>query len=538
MKKVIFLSLGLIFLLQTAAFSYGPWSNTPTDMQAANNNGQFLQGADLLLRMDYTTVMTLKEIANRIIEIPTSDRPGVEFSDLIADGTVKIGNKNNTFIVTNITAFTASEGALYVACLDEKNNFTPIFAKITSDEFTVISQSQLPLTVQHQFGITGVQKNKQNLAQHTANMDAEMTIPQVARANNAFGLNLYARLKNEDGNIFYSPYSISTALDMTLAGANGNTLNQMAGVLHLTGNPHNASSKLMQNLQANKEFELNIANSLWPQEGYGFNQDFNSLMRERYGSEFTEVDYRKNREQAGMLINQWVAENTNGKIDGIVNPRMIDKETRLILVNAIYFNGPWQMPFDKESTRNAPFTLETGQEVEVPMMNRTAHYNYANLQGLQVLELPYKGEKMSMIIFLPEGQSLSQLEAGLTPQNIDRWTSQLDSEYLRVNLPRFKIESEFSLSDMLTDMGMSDAFSPNADFSGMTGKKDLFIGEVLHKAFVDVNEVGTEAAAATAVFMLRGLCLSFNADHPFLFIIRDNDSGSILFTGRVMNPLQ
>jgi serpin B len=372
-------------------------------------------------------------------------------------------------------------------------------------------------------------------------------IQSAVSGNTAFALDLYQQLKAAEGNLFFSPYSISVALAMTYAGARGNTATQMAQTLHFTldqSQPHPAFAELearLNSVQQKGRVKLGVANSLWPQKKYDFLPEFLALAREYYGVEITPVDYVNATEAARSMINEWVETKTEKKITDLIPPGILDDLTRLVLVNAIYFKGDWSSQFDKRNTSDAPFWVMPGESIIVPMMNQTREMRYARRDGLQILELPYAGDDLSMVVLLPdENDGLDELHAALTAGRLEKWTDDLWEMEVNVFLPKFKTTSAFNLNDELRIMGMPDAFDNTADFSGMNGTKWLVIAAVLHKAFVDVNEEGTEAAAATAVVMraksMPAPPVVFRADHPFLFLIRDNVTRSILFLGRVVNP--
>jgi serpin B len=370
----------------------------------------------------------------------------------------------------------------------------------------------------------------------------------IVQGNNQFALDLYAKLQERKGNLFFSPYSISTALALTYAGAKGQTQSQMASVLHfpLQAQFHSAFGKIIKDLNArgeNGRYELTIANALWGQKGYEFLKEFLGLIKANYDGQLNEVDFVSATEAARKTINAWVEQKTKDKIKELIKPGVLDAMTRLVLTNAIYFKGNWASQFKEAQTENAPFTLLSGDTVEVPLMNQTGQFPYMETENFQALELPYVDNELSMIIFLPkEPNGLKKFEQELTADNVSQWLSSLHKREVIVFIPKLKMTSEFSLASVLQSMGMMDAFMPNsADFSGMTGRKDLCISAVIHKAYVDINEEGTEAAAATAVTMRLtavgpGQTPVFRADHPFVFLIRDNQTGSILFIGRVMNP--
>jgi serpin B len=377
---------------------------------------------------------------------------------------------------------------------------------------------------------------------------------ELADGGSQFAFDLYARLAG-DGNLFFSPYSISTALAMTAAGARGNTELEMANVLRLqlgggAGGPSDAGRErvaasfaaLQEGLTASPEtrgYELNIANSLWGQEGYPFRESYMKLVATYYGGGFNPADFQRDAEAERVRINKWVEGETREKIKDLIPPDGVDPATTLVLTNAVYFKGQWMSRFDEERTSDATFH-GTHADATVPMMYQKGNFRYMETEDVQVLEMPYRGEEISMLVVLPRPESLVNLrviESRLTAQALSDWLGQLREKELKVYFPRFEMTwGTEDISGHLAALGMKDAFSSRADFSGMSDLGDLFIGPVFHKAFVAVNEEGTEAAAATAVVMKR-LAIEqetvFRADHPFLFVIRDNATGSVLFMGRV-----
>lgn len=388
----------------------------------------------------------------------------------------------------------------------------------------------------------------------------------IVQGNNEFALKLYAKLLSEEGNLFFSPYSISTALAMTYAGARGQTESQMAKVLGFADivNPDaELSATLVQDRQRfasvfgkiikdlnergkKGSYEMSVANALWGQKEYGFLEEYLDLIETNYGGRLNEVDFVRAAEATRKTINTWVEKQTNNKIKELIKPGVLDAMTRLVLTNAIYFKGNWARQFEKARTAKAPFWPEGIDKSKLPpmvdMMNQTAEFGYMETDTFQGLELPYVDDELSMIILLPkEFDGLLEFEKSFASENLSQWLAKLRKRKVVVSVPKFKATSQFSLASVLTSMGMKDAFSTNADFSGINGKRDLFISAVVHKAYVDVNEEGTEAAAATGVAMkLTSVGPTqipvFKADHPFLFLIRDNHTGSILFIGRVVNP--
>jgi serpin B len=371
----------------------------------------------------------------------------------------------------------------------------------------------------------------------------------VVTANTRFAFDLYARLKTTDGNLFFSPYSISTCLAMTWAGARGDTESQMAGVLHFstvqTG-LHSQFASLQNQLNAvqeKKKVALNIANGLWAQQDHSFLPEFLKIATRDYAAKVEQVDFHTGAESTRKDINDWVSGKTADRIQNLIPPGALDSMTRLVLVNAIYFKGQWATQFKAGNTRPAPFKLAPGRTASAQFMNLTDNFRYAEADGLQLLELPYTGGDLSMVVLLPaETNSFKDFENSLSAEKLDQWLGQARSEKVDVFLPKFKLTQQFALADTLAAMGMTDAFSPSADFSGMDGAHDLYISAVIHKAFVEVNEEGTEAAAATGV-TVRAMALArpmpeyvFRADHPFVFLIREVHSGSVLFLGRITEP--
>ncbi|MEN3012053.1 MAG: serpin family protein [Dictyoglomus thermophilum] len=370
----------------------------------------------------------------------------------------------------------------------------------------------------------------------------------IAKGNNIFGLDLYQVLTvKEDGNIFISPYSISSALAMTYAGANGNTKKQMAEVLYFNlpdNELHYAFSKLNSIFNTPKpDFQLAIANSLWGQINYPFREDFIELIKKYYSAGFNLVDFVNdlNREKARNEINKWVEDRTNQKIKELIQKGDLTSLTRLVLVNAIYFKGKWKYTFNKEETKEMPFFIDEKRTSKVPMMHQVNEFNYYEDKDLQAIELPYSGDELSMIVILPKERTLSKFEKNLNYTLLDKINTNLKKEEIEIYFPKFKIEKRYILNEPLIKLGMSDAFDDMlADFSTMTGSRDLYISKVIHQSFIEVNEEGTEAAAATAVIM-SGKSISlgpkiFKADHPFLFFIIHKPTNTILFMGRFIEP--
>jgi len=370
----------------------------------------------------------------------------------------------------------------------------------------------------------------------------------VAKGNTAFALDLYGRLGQKPGNLFFSPYSISTALAMVYGGARGQTAEQMQDVLHLGLVPerlHPACGALVERINAPPEkdaYKLSVGNALWGQQGYPFVPAYLDLTRRHYGAGFRQIDFRTDPDGARKIINTWVEKQTQKKITDLFKPGVINGMTRLVLANAIYFKGNWAEQFKKADTRDAPFLVAPDKKVQAPLMFRKKRFGHMKGKGFQALRMPYEGKNLSMVVLLPDKvDGLPALEKKLSAESLRQWLRQMRWREVRVFLPRFKMTSEFSLSGTLAAMGMPDAFiDGKADLSGINGSRDLFIQAVVHKAFIDVNEEGTEAAAATGITVgatsVPPPPTVFRADHPFLFMIVDQRTGSLLFMGRVVDP--
>ncbi|HOX43474.1 MAG TPA: serpin family protein [Myxococcota bacterium] len=371
--------------------------------------------------------------------------------------------------------------------------------------------------------------------------------PEAAAANNAFAVDLFKKLVAEakGGNVFFSPFSLESALGMTAAGARGATADEMAAVLHLAAagpDPHAALAGLARALTGAKleGGELKVANALWGQRGFGFQKAFLELVSSRYGGGLREVDFVKATEEARLAINAWVAEITAGRIKDLLAPGDVTAATALVLTNAIYFKGLWAAKFDPAATRPGNFKLASGQVAQVPLMSQSSKLGYAEPRpGLQLLELPYQGGELSMVVLLPAGDAAG-LAASLDAATLAGWLASLDaSEKVDVSLPKWKLESRSDLGPVLASLGMKTAFGAGADFSGMGGAQgDLSISKVIHQANIEVDEEGTVAAAATAVIMRKALSeyRAFHADRPFVYLLRHRPSGAILFLGLLSDP--
>jgi serpin B len=396
---------------------------------------------------------------------------------------------------------------------------------------------------------------KSNLQRVTSPDTPPNDIQTLVDNNNAFAFDLYRSLHADaqGGNLIYSPYSISLALAMTYAGAGGETESQMAQTLHFLPQDqlHPAFNALDLQLaergKASSEdqapLQLKIANAVWAEQTYPFLQSFLDTIGLNYGAGIRLGDFINQYEAVRREINDWVSDQTEGRIKDLIPEGVLDSDTRMALVNAIYFKADWLNPFEADSTHDAPFHLLDGSEVTVPMMNQDAFIPYAKGDGWQAIELAYAGEMAAMDILVPDEDSFEEVESSLDYETASAILSNLQPTSVALALPKFKFESEFGLADQLKALGMADAFDPDkADFSGMSDRNDLYISAVLHKAFVAVDEKGTEAAAATAVIVgvtsAPAFDVTMTIDRPFIFLIRDIPTGQILFVGRVLNPAQ
>lgn len=375
----------------------------------------------------------------------------------------------------------------------------------------------------------------------------------VVEANNRFAFDLYSKLRTDphyyERNLFYSPISMSSALAITYEGARGTTADEIQAAFHfpmdaVTRREGFASLYAGMNQQQN-QYVLHIANALWAEKTYAFLPDYTRTGKQYYNANVTNLDFITKPEESRVTINRWVEDQTNSKIRDLIPSGTIDPLTRLVITNAVYFYGTWVKQFDKNLTVEAEFMVAPGKLTRVQMMERSdadSIFNYTETDSLQVLEMEYThgtGKALSMIAILPKGNNLAVVEESLSLQNLSEWRSQFERTRVNVYFPKIKLETKYSMADTLAAMGMPTAFTTAADFSGMDGTRNLQISDVIHQAYVDVNEEGTEAAAATAVVIkLTSIEVvpEFRADHPFVFLIQDTETGNILFIGRIMNP--
>lgn len=380
---------------------------------------------------------------------------------------------------------------------------------------------------------------------------ADSDIKEAVAENNNFAFDLYGKLKNNDSNsnLFFSPYSISTALAMTYPGARGETEKQMASALHFTLPSlrlHKTFGELQKQLvqeEKSRGYQLLIANALWGQKGEPFLLEFLNLTQSYYGAGISQLDFVNETEKSRQIINRWVEEKTKEKIKDIIPGDGISPDTELILTNAIYFKGEWKTKFEEKDTEPADFAISEKEKIKVPFMHLKKDFKYYEDEKMQIVELPYKSDELSMLVLLPnETEGIKELENMLAAKSLNTLLSKTDPAEIDVYFPKFKITwGSFSLNKVLIDLGMPDAFDRRkADFSGINGIGGIWISSVFHQACIEVNEEGTEAAAGTGVVMTWGITdiPVFCADHPFIFIIKDNRTGSILFMGRVINPAE
>ncbi len=369
----------------------------------------------------------------------------------------------------------------------------------------------------------------------------------VIEANNRFAINLYSQYKSEEGNIFFSPFSISTAMAMVYEGAEGKTAKEIKSVFGFPkydNSRRNQYSDLLSEInKKDKEYALKTANALWAEQDFQFSDKYFTTVEKYYGGKTTNLDFKNEGEASRLIINNWVEDKTNNKIKDLLPEESIHSLTRLVLTNAIYFKAKWLIQFDADKTSDENFRVNPDKSIKVPMMQRTDRksiFNYTQNEDLQILEMPYAGEDLSMLILLPLDDNIEALEKSFTIEKLTEWKKSLRKHRVNIYIPKFKFETKYFLSETLSNLGMPTAFTNSADFSGMTGTKDLKIDKVIHQAFIEVNEEGTEAAAATGIGMMATSMPPptpiFKADHPFIFIIQQKETGNILFMGRVSNP--
>ena len=370
----------------------------------------------------------------------------------------------------------------------------------------------------------------------------------IAENNNIFMMKAYKLLTDKDDNIFISPYSITSALAMTYAGAANKTAAEMGTALEFSGNNINFHENFgkvttgINEVQKKGEIQLSIANSLWLADGFKFSDEFLRINKTFYKAELTNLNFAESQ-KSRKTINDWVAEKTKDKIKDLIPEGILDALTKLVLTNAVYFKAEWAEQFKKNNTEESEFITYGNGSVNVDMMHLKHRYNYMENSELQFIEMPYKGGDASMFVLLPKNKDgLKAIEKKLTYQNLADYTSQMQKKEVDVFFPKYKMSLSYELRELMGKLGMKEAFNKKADFSKMNGKTDLYISAIIHKTFIAVDEEGTEAAAATAVVMrMKSMppqndFAVFKADHPFFYFIKEKSTGTILFAGRVTDP--
>ena len=386
----------------------------------------------------------------------------------------------------------------------------------------------------------------------TTSLNADEQHQLLAEGNSDFAFALYRQLKDGDGNLFYSPYSISSVMAMVYAGANGDTETEIRNALNFNLPEmylHSSFQWLQEQLASRQEtigdfepdemFKLHVVNDIWGQKDYRYLQDFLDTLEQDYGAGLREMDFIDAPEEARQIINDYISEQTEDRINDLIPSGAIDAMTRLVLTNAIYFNATWFYAFSENATAPADFHLLNGSNKTVDMMHQTSRFNYITGDDYQAIEMLYRGNQTSMVVILPEDGKFAELEDKLDTGLLTDILNDMQMQEVKLSLPKFEFESEFSLNDALAALGMPGAFTASADFSGITDQEALWISKVIHKSFVSVDEEGTEAAAASAVIMLGSAPLEpeiMTVDRPFIFLIRDIPTNTVLFLGRVMEP--
>ena len=371
----------------------------------------------------------------------------------------------------------------------------------------------------------------------------------VVEGLNRFSFDIYKQMNGaSENNEFISPLSMSSALAMTYAGAKGITAQQMRNIMHYGPQRrefHQDYGLMLDSLsKSNEEFEINIANAVWVQNAFPLLLSYVKTVQDDYKSESRELDFVQKPEASRKTINSWVEDKTNDRIQNLIPKGVIDATTRMVLTNAVYFNAEWADQFRKDLTRKETFYPFGDGATTCNMMHKRGHFAYSKINGIQILEIPYKGYEYSMMIMLPtQRYGLKNLIKNIDDDFLKEHQDNRKWEDVLLYIPKFKLETDYELKPHLAALGMKEPFTDMADFSGMTGNKDLKISAVIHKAFIEVDEVKTEAAAATAVVMkltsakpVQIAPIEFRADHPFMFLIKHNESGAILFMGQVSDP--
>lgn len=392
-------------------------------------------------------------------------------------------------------------------------------------------------------------KSHKKTTGHTEIQSSRFTIESLAESNNLLAIDLFKQIQPDAENLIFSPYSIGTVLAMIYSGSGGITAEEMSQVLYFPTSEllDPVESRVIESMQASdtmKGTDFRLANAIWAQENFSFLPDYLDRVQKYYDAPLTLMDFieTSNREASRKKINHWVEERTNNRIQDLIQPGILDASTRMVLTNAIYFNGNWLFPFDKAATAPSMFHISKQESTRTAFMHQTRSYPYYEDEEIQSIRLPYKNNRMALMVILPKSidgwRMVSQV---ISYERINLVVSGMETREVQLSLPKFRTELRINLKKELTKLGMGSAFSRHADLSGMTGEKNLFIDEVIHKAFLEINESGTEAAAATAAIIglkssLRDDPVRFHADHPFIFFLLDRQTGCIIFTGRFVKP--
>jgi serpin B len=431
-----------------------------------------------------------------------------------------------------------------------KINFMSAFVKKNDFFFKRITCAFVTCVLFLQCCTCSVGSSSQSLNDSGATPEGKASL---INANNQFALEFYSHLKNQESekNVFFSPYSISTALAMTYEGAKGETAEEMQSVFHFSENDkvrRSSVAAIYNELNKNQsDYTLSTANALWVQKDYPLLEEVTKVISEYYGGRLNNLDFIKEAEESRTTINNWIEDETNGKIKDAIKSGALGPLIRIILTNAIYFKGSWEIAFDEGDTQKEDFHVSSSQTVKADMMRlKEEEFPYMETEALQMLEMPYKGDNLSMLVLLSKDNDIQSLEQGLDTNSLSQWRDQLKKQKVDVYIPRFNFKTEYQLKEQLKAMGMPLVFTPpegdrGADLSGFTENRNLYISFITHLAFVDVNEEGTEAAAATVVgIQTTSISIDsypvFRADHPFIFLIQEKKTGHILFMGKVTNP--
>ena len=378
---------------------------------------------------------------------------------------------------------------------------------------------------------------------------SKYNIESLAESNNLFAVDLFKQIQSKSENLIFSPYSIGTVLAMIYSGSGGKTAKEMSEVLYfpqqaLLDPVESGMRESMQEIDTMRGTDFRLANAIWAQENFSFLPDYLDRVEKYYDAPLTLMDFieTSNREESRKKINHWVEEETNSRIRDLIQPGILDASTRMVLTNAIYFNGGWMFPFDSAATSPSLFHTSTKESIKTDFMHQTRSYPYYEDEEIQAICLPYKNNRMVLMVILPKSiEGWRMISQVINYERFNLVLSGMGTREVQLALPKFRSELQINLRQELTSMGMGTAFSRQADLSGMTGEKNLYVDEVIHKAFIEVNETGTEAAAATAAIIglkssLRDDPVRFNADHPFVFFLLDRQTGCIIFTGRLVIP--